>query len=634
MMLRPQPHGLLAVLLASLSVAASAATDPLQPTGHWSAATRGHAPTPPMGWNSWNAFRTEVDEAKVLGSAQALVDTGLARLGYVYVNIDDGWWFKRDQANQALQIRSAQFPSARIEGSSQTSFKPLTDRLHRMGLKAGIYSDIGRNSCGQAYDLNSPNQPQGSTTEREVGLYGHVAGDIQRYFGDWGFDYIKIDACGIADYGADRDHVKSQGYRPMKPIMFRDKPALTQEAQIRGLYTEVSDALARTRPANDYVLSICSWGLGSVRGWGQEVGNSWRTSDDIYPGWSRMLHNYDSTATRALYAHPGAWNDPDMLFVGTGEFDAQHLVEARSHFSLWALLNAPLLIGYDLRTAPRALLDIWGNADLVAVNQDPLGNQAVLAYRSSDVDILVKSLRDGSKAVAVFNRGTGAQDAQLSAEHLRFDRAQPIALRDLWQVSAPSSFTGELKLTLQARETRVFIVRGTPSRPGRTDLSEMPGRIHVAHDGVTQAEPDPQAHRFGGWTGGNGSWPVYPGWGGAQADASPYGTALTVAAQSFRHGIGILANSRMEVQAQREFKRFAAKVGVDDATRNRQAKVTFSVYGDGRLLTTSRALGFGDAPQALDVDVSGVQTLELVVRQRTHTDFPVAVSWADAGLQR
>jgi hypothetical protein len=629
-----QGRGLFAVLLLSLSVAALAATDPLLPTGRWSAATRGHAPTPPMGWNSWNAFRTEVDEAKVMGSAQALVDTGLARLGYVYVNIDDGWWLKRDPSDQAMQIRTAQFPSAQMVGSNQTSFKPLTERLHHMGLKAGIYSDIGRNTCGQAYELNSPNLPQGSTLEREVGLYEHVAGDIQRYFGDWGFDYIKVDACGIADYAADRSHVNTQGYRALAPIMFRDRPALSNDTQIRLLYTQVSDALARVRPNNDYVFSICSWGFGDVRNWGQEVGNSWRTSDDIYPDWSRMLHNFDSAATRALYAHPGAWNDPDMLFVGTGDFDEQHLVEARSHFSLWAMLNAPLLIGYDLRTAPRALLDIWGNAELVAINQDPLGNQAVLAYRSNDIEILVKSLSDGSKAVAVFNRGISAHEATLTAEHLRFDPTKTIALRDLWQRPAPATFTGDLKLDLKARETRVFIARGTASRVGRTYLSEMPARIHVAQDGVTQSEPDPEMHRFGGWTQGSGSWPVYPGWGGAQADASPYSTGLAIATEQFRFGIGILANSRMEVKAQSEFKRFAVKVGVDNATRNRKAKVRFSVFGDGRLLQTSPPLGFGETPFAMDVDVSGVQTVELVARQATQIDFPAATTWADAALER
>jgi hypothetical protein len=246
--------------------------------------TRGSAATPPMGWNSWNAFRTEVDEAKVMGAAQALVGTGLAKLGYVYVNIDDGWWLKRRQSDQTVQIRTRIFPSAKIRNAKDTSFKPFVDQLHSMGLKAGLYTDIGRNACSQAFDLHSPNLPEGTVAEREVGLYGHVDGDIKRYFQDWGFDYIKVD----------------------------------------------------------------------VRAWGKSVGNSWRTSGDIYPRWSRMLHSFDSVATRALYAHPGAWNDADMLFIGAGDFDENHLTEARSHFTLWAMSNSPLLIGYDLRMAPKS----------------------------------------------------------------------------------------------------------------------------------------------------------------------------------------------------------------------------------------------------------------------------------------
>ncbi|HWW72637.1 MAG TPA: Sip1-related alpha-galactosidase, partial [Duganella sp.] len=135
--------------------------DPLAPAGRWEGRERGAASTPPMGWNSWNAFRTEVDEDKVMGAARVLVDSGLAKLGYRYVNIDDGWWLKRRQSDGRVQIRTSIFPSAATGGKDGTSFRPFTDKLHAMGLKAGIYTDIGRNACSQAYDLHSPNLPQG-----------------------------------------------------------------------------------------------------------------------------------------------------------------------------------------------------------------------------------------------------------------------------------------------------------------------------------------------------------------------------------------------------------------------------------------------------------------------------------------
>jgi alpha-galactosidase len=625
---------LLAAIPFTMAGLAHADSDPLAPTGKWTANTRGSAATPPMGWNSWNAFRTEVDEAKVMGAAQALVDTGLSKLGYVYVNIDDGWWLKRRQSDQTVQIRTNIFPSAKIKNARDTSFKPFVDRLHSMGLKAGLYSDIGRNACSQAFDLHSPNLPEGTVAEREVGLYGHVDGDIQRYFKDWGFDYIKVDACGLADYGADRAIVKTPGYRAFEPLIIRDTPARERVSEVRALYSDLSDALARHNPDNNYVLSICTWGQVDVRAWGKSVGNSWRTSGDIYPRWSRMLHSFDSVATRALYAHPGAWNDPDMLFIGAGDFDENHLTEARSHFTLWAMSNSPLLIGYDLRKAPKSLIGIWGNAALVGVNQDKAGNQAVLAYRSDDVDILVKSLSDGTKAVTLFNRGLQTYDIVLTADHLKFDRSSPVTLRDVWNDSGSTKFEGEKSFTVAARESRTFIASGTRATPG-VYLSEMPGSINVAEDGVRQPEQDPELHRPSSWedTRGSGDWPVYTGWGGAQADASPYSTALSVGAESFRTGIGILSNSRMEVRT-RGYKRFSARVGVDNATRNRNSKVVFSVYGDGKVLMQSDHKGFGESATLLSADITGVAIVELVAKSDGEDSSPVAVTWADAAIVR
>jgi alpha-galactosidase len=621
-------------ILMALLFPAFAAANSLEPAGKWTANSRGNAPTPPMGWNSWNAFRTEVNEDKVIGAAEALVSTGLARLGYVYVNIDDGWWLKRRAIDQKVQIRTAIFPSARIAGSDDTSFRPFTDKLHALGLKAGIYSDIGRNACSQAYELSSPNLPEGTQAEREVGLYGHVDGDIRTYFQDWGFDYIKVDACGISDYAADRTHVKSLGYRVFNPIMFRDLPARDDITQIRGLYQQVADALQRYRPDNRYVLSICAWGHGDVRAWGKKVGNSWRTTDDIYPSWTRMLNSFDGSATRALYAHPGAWNDPDMLFIGAGDFDENHVTEAQTHFTLWAMLNAPLLIGYDLRAAPQVLLNVWGNADLVAINQDAAGNQAVLAYRSDDVDILVKTLNDGTKAVALFNRGLKPFDIVLTADHLKFDARAPITLHDLWTKTTLPKFVGEITMKVAPRETKVFVASGTRRLPNGIYLSEMPGGLNVAEDGVRQAEPDPELHRDSGETGNNGSWPVYTGWGGAQADASPYSTALSIGADRYRTGIGVLANSRIEVRAGGAYGKLTAKVGVDNSTRNRVSPVVFSIYGDGRLLARSRPMKFGIGADSLTADVSGVKTVELVVRQATDASNPAAVSWAEAAMTR
>jgi hypothetical protein len=620
--------------LGLLFLAAAPASDPLAPSGKWTGDHGGSAATPPMGWNSWNAFRTAVDEQKVLGSASALVQSGLAQKGYVYVNIDDGWWLKRRSSDGRLEIRTAIFPSARLPGGAETSFAPFVHRLHAMGLKAGIYTDVGRNACSQAWDLQSPNLPVGSTAEREVGLEGHVDQDIALFFREWGFDYVKIDACGVADFPPGAAVVSKQAYRGREPVIIREQPLLDRSDQLQAQYRAVAAVLASARPDNRYVMSICTWGRGNVRAWGNEVGNSWRTSADIQPSWSSMLHSYDSVITRALYARPGSWNDPDMLFIGAGDFDANHLTEARTHFALWAMVDAPLLIGYDLRNAPKPLMDIWGNSGLIAINQDGLGNQAVLAYRSDDLHILVKTLSNGSKAVALLNRSDRPIRATLTSEHLKFAPDAPITLKDLWSGKTLPSFVGERTVLLAPRETAVFTATGTARINGRY-LSEMPARIHVAVDGLPFAEADPEIVRAASEpSAGRGPQPEYGGWGAPQADASPYSTTLAIADRSFATGIGVLSRSRLEVRTKQEFARFSAIVGVDNVTRNRESKVIFAVYGDGRLLVETGALKFGDAPIAINADVRGIRVLELVARSTDPASAPVALAWAEAKLEK
>ena len=591
-----------------------------------------------MGWNSWNAFHTDVDEAKVIGAAQVLVDSGLAQLGYRYVNIDDGWWMKRRTGDGRMQVRTGIFPSAATGGPDETSFRPYTDRLHAMGLKAGIYTDVGRNACSQAYDLHSPNLPQGTTAEREVGLDGHVRQDIALYFGDWGFDYIKVDACGLADYVPGSPLVRDNGYRAMAPEIERDSVNRTADQRVQQRYQAVADALRAARPADDFVLSICAWGTANVRTWGQEVGNLWRTSGDITPAWTSMLHNYDTAAKRALYAGPGHWNDPDILFIGQGDFDEQHLVEARSHFALWAMLAAPLLISHDLRNAPRPLLDIWSNARLIAVDQDAGGNQATVAYDSDDVQILVKTLKGGSsKAVALFNRGAAPLELVLTAGHLKLAGDSPVTLLDLWS-GATTTFTGEQAFALAPHETRVFEASGRRQLPDGVYVSEVPGSVHVAVDGTTRPEADPTIHRMlDPWSGSHsgGSRPAYAGWGGAQADTTPYGQSLQVGGKAFASGLGVLANSRLEVRNDPRYATFSAFVGVDDSTGNRRRSARFLVYGDGRLLAATPAMKYGQPARRLVADISQVSVIELVVRSGHAPDeMPVVASWAGASLTR
>jgi len=615
---------------------AFSATDPLAPTGQWTAVTTGRAAKPPMGWNSWNAFHTDVTEAKVLDSAKAIVDSGLAAKGYRYINIDDGWWLKRRTTDGRMVVRTSIFPSAAVGGAEQTSFRPFTDRIHAMGLKAGIYSDIGANNCSQAFAPNAPNLPEGTVAEREVGLYGHIEQDIELYFKDWAFDYIKVDACGIRAFGPDNGSVKSGQYRALGPLVDVKEIRRTDIPAVRALYQQVADALRRTNPDGDYVFSICAWGSADVRAWAKDVGNLSRTSDDITPSWTRMLANFDSAANRTLYAHPGSWNDPDMLFVGHGDFDERHLTEAKSHFALWAMLSAPLLIGYDLRNAPQPLMDILGNSDLIAVDQDPAGNQAVLAYDTDDVQILVKTLSNGHKAVAIFNRGLAPTEVTLTAGHMKFAAAGPVTLKDLWTGATLPAFSGETKLHLDPRQTLVFDAAGARTLSKGLYLSEMPGRVNPAVDGVVLPQPDPTIHRMRNPWGGttdDGEPPAYTGWGGAQADATPYRQTLRVDGRAYGTGLGVLANSRFEVRADGQFRRFVAEVGVDDSTFDTDDAVTFSVYGDGKLLATSKPTRFGQAAQPLSANIAGVKIVELVARGNSAKNkAPTVVTWGNAAL--
>jgi len=603
--------------------------------GVWLGRDAGAAKTPPMGWNAWNAFRTDVDEDKVMDAAQALVDDGLAKLGYVYVNLDDGWWLKR-RADGRMIVRTRIFPSATTPDGA-TSFRPFTDRLHAMGLKAGIYTDVGHNACSQAFDLHSPNLPEGTAAERQVGLAGHVVQDVNLYVRDWGFDYLKVDACGLADFAPDSKLVRDQGYIGLAPEIDRSSLNRTDNARVEQRYAEVAAALKTARPNGDYVFSICAWGMGNVREWGKDVGSSWRTSSDITPNWSSMLHNYDSAAKRALYAGPGHWNDPDMLDIGQGDFDTAHLTEARSHFSLWTMLSAPLLIGYDLRKASPELLAVLGNADLIAVDQDPAGNQATVAYDSDDAQILVKTMADHHKVVALFNRTAAPVKVTLMAGHLKLRDGAEIELTDLWSKTVVR-FTGEITFELAPHEARVFAAQGPRDLVDGVYLSEIPGAINVVDDGVRRPQLDPTIHRnvdpWGGTRSG-GSRPLYAGWGGAQADATPYGETLQITGHAYTSGIGVLANSLLQVKNDDGYRAFHAMVGVDDSTIDRDHAVRFAVYVDGMPVAVTPPLKYGDAPRDITADISGHRLIELVATSPARSDeTPIVVTWGSARLEK
>jgi hypothetical protein len=613
------------------------AADPVDPSGTWDQPAVGSAPTPPMGWNSWNAFHLDLTEAGLMAQARALVDQGYAALGYRTVNIDDGWWLKRRAGDGRMVVRTNVFPGAALAGGD-TSLRGWTDRLHAMGLRAGIYSDIGRNACSQAWSDNPATLPEGTREEREVGLYGHVEQDIALYFGAWNFDTIKVDGCGIAHYGTTRAHVANGRFRALAPLINDTDPGLDDIPATVALYSHLRDALQRQRPRGDFVLSLCNWGTANVRDWGRHVGTMWRTSGDIDPTWGRMLHNFDSVVTREFYAGPGHWNDPDMLEVGNGDFDGAHLTEARAHLALWAIVAAPLIIGTDLAAAPPAIRTVLTNPEVIAVDQDPAGHQGITAYADDERQIIVRTLATrGTKAVLLFNRQPVPTTVTLTAQQLKMAAEAPIALRDLDQHRDLGTMTGSRRFDLAPHQALLLRASGTPRLERGWYLSEVPALVHVGADGIVAPEPDPTIHRMidphTGDTTGSGLRPTYAGWGAPRADATPYGGALTMSGTVWRDGLGVIANSRLQVAARGGFARFAARVGVDDSSRGRAAGVQFEVWGDGRRLASSPVQHFGVAPVDLAADVRGVQVIELVARQVGGDSAPVIATWAEARVE-
>jgi alpha-galactosidase len=313
--------------------------------------------TPPMGWNSWNYFAGKVTDQDIRSAADEIVASGMKDAGYVYINIDDTWEGQRG-ADGVLQTNS-KFPD----------MKALADYVHSKGLKLGIYSSPGPKTCAGF-----------------EGSLNHEMQDAQLY-ASWGIDYLKYDLCS---------------YIP--EVMYKQAPKDAAERMklMIGAYDKMHKALASTgRPI---VYSLCQYGWDAVWEWGPSVGaNLWRATDDIQPNWNSIYTLLNQQQGLAKYAAPGHWNDPDMLEVGNGKLS---LGENRVHFSMWAMLAAPLLAGNDLPHMKPEIKAILTNRDVIAIDQDKLGREATHIYSDGEVDVWARHLSGGAMAVAVVNAGS------------------------------------------------------------------------------------------------------------------------------------------------------------------------------------------------------------------------------------
>jgi alpha-galactosidase len=331
----------------------------------------GLAKTPPMGWNSWNKFGSRVDDASVRAMADAMVSSGMKDAGYVYVNIDDTWQGERDAKGNIHPNKK--FPD----------MKALAGYVHSKGLKLGIYSSPGPNTCA-GYE----------------GSHGHEVQDAKTYAA-WGIDYLKYDWCGARN--------------------------LYTDAEMRAVYQKMGQALqASGRPI---LYSLCQYGRAFVWEWGAKVGgNAWRTTGDIKDTWDSMSNIGFNQSEIAQYAGPGHWNDPDMLEIGNGGMNED---EYRTHMSLWAIAAAPLLAGNDLRRMTPAIKEILTNREVIAVDQDKAGKQGMLFKQNGEIEIFGRRLDGADRAVGVFNRSAAETTVKLTWTEIGFNAA-PAKVRDLW----------------------------------------------------------------------------------------------------------------------------------------------------------------------------------------------------------
>ena len=341
------------------------------------------AATPAMGWNSWNHFATHVTDKDVRDAADTIVSSGMKDAGYIYVNIDDAWEGKRDASGNI--VPNGKFPD----------MKSLADYVHSKGLKIGIYSSPGPQTCGK-YE----------------GSYQHEEQDAKMY-AQWGIDYLKYDLCSYHE------------------IMQKEAPGdqAKQYAMMHAAYEKMHKALQATgRPI---YFSLCQYGWDSVWKWGPTVGgNSWRTTDDIEDNYMSMSNIGFSQAGLSKYAAPGHWNDPDMLEVGNGKMKYN---EYLTHMSLWAILAAPLLAGNDLSQMSAETKSILMSKDVIAIDQDPLGKQGDRVSAEGPFEVWSKPLKDGSVAVGLFNRGHDAEQMSLPLAKLGLSAGSKI--HNVWNPS-------------------------------------------------------------------------------------------------------------------------------------------------------------------------------------------------------
>ena len=370
---------------------------------------------PTMGWSSWNTYGVNINDELIRSQADAMVEKGLKDVGYDHINIDDGFFGGRNTETGELLIHPTRFPNG---------LKPVADYIHSKGLKAGIYSDAGANTCGNYYnnDVLSVN----------VGFYNYDQRDADFYFNECGFDFVKVDFCG--------------GDAP------QNSQRLALDPQER--YTAISEAIKKTG-RDDVRLNVCRWNYPGT--WVHDVAFSWRTTHDIADNWNSVKGILAENLYMSAYAYDGRFNDMDMLEVGR----SLTTEEDKTHFGMWCIMNSPLLIGCNLTNIKTTALELLKNEELIALNQDTLYQQAYIVGQKNGCHILVRDIEtlNGTKrAFAVYNPNDAAKTVQVSFADLCLSGS--VKLRDLFERKDLGEFTDQYEVTVPAHGTRIYMAVG------------------------------------------------------------------------------------------------------------------------------------------------------------------------------
>ena len=377
---------------------------------------KGGPQRPLMGWSSWNTYRVHISEDIIVGVAETMATNGLKAAGYTYVNIDDGFFYGRD-AEGNLRVHPVRFPNG---------LKPVVDRIHALGMKAGIYSDGGANTCGSMYDND-----KGGVG---VGFYGHDDQDARFYFGDMDFDFIKIDFCG----------------------------GLKQKLDPQERYTAIRRAIDKVKPG--VRMNLCRWTFPGE--WARGVAESWRTTADIQANWPSVRKIIGENIPLAPFMSLGHYNDMDMMevghIVGQTKTVAAHDTgltrrEEQTHFGMWCFMSSPLLIGSDVRKIDDVTLELITNPFLIGMNQNDLAAIPRVVQRNGDGYILVKDcdVANGtSRYLALYNEGN--KEITLKVEFFKLDLAGKIAFFDLVERADLGEYEDELEFTVPAHGARFF----------------------------------------------------------------------------------------------------------------------------------------------------------------------------------